>query len=151
MVCHRTERISVTSGPPWTLPLEGRRCAMHRASFVVVMGLMGCATTGRPPVDSTAPDAPATVTRTVTRTASTVKKNEIVVIGKGWERLLPGEVSISPAQQGTEFVIHNKHVFRCTKVTPPPRDPEKSEYCRDVTIGQGRNPDMGQTHRAGVY
>src|SRR5256885_6605564 len=102
---------------------------MRGAAFVVVVGVLGCATGGRP----TALAAPA----------APVKK-EVVVMGHGPPGPPPGEISIAPKDQGTDLMVAGRHLFRCTKMNPPPRDPENSRYCRDVTNGDSRNPDPGR-------
>ncbi|HEY8209111.1 MAG TPA: hypothetical protein VIG99_16585 [Myxococcaceae bacterium] len=116
---------------------------MRGARLVVVMGFLGCAT-GGPPGGSAAPTAPAAAKAP----APAPQKNEVVVIGRGPQKVLPGEISIAPKDQGTDFVMHNRQLYRCTKLNPPPRDPENSQYCRAVHNGDSRNPDPGRQERS---
>jgi hypothetical protein len=118
---------------------------MRGASFLVVMGFLGCATGGQP-AGSTAP----AVKTAAPATTPASQKNEVVVIGRGPQKVLPGEVSIAPKDQGTDFIMHNRQLYRCTKLNPPPRDPEKSQYCRAVHNGDSRAPDPGRLERSGT-
>lgn len=118
---------------------------MRGTAFFVVLGILGCATTGGQPA---APATPA-VTRAEAKPPP-AQKREVVVIGRGPPGLLPGEISIAPKDQGTDFVMYHRQVFRCTKLKPPPRDPENSQYCRAVQSGDSRNPDPGRLERSQV-
>ena len=102
---------------------------MRGAAFVVVMGVVGCATVGGPPAPAKAAAA----------------KNEVVVIGKGPEPM-PG---MRPQDEGTDYIVYMRQTYRCTRKRPSAKNPiEDSEHCRNISNNESRNPDPGRVERS---
>jgi len=118
---------------------------MHRASFVVLAGMLGAGCAALAPVPPPAPGTPV----------YDIRKNEIVVTGKG-PAPMPG---IKPQDEGTEFVHFHGQNYRCTRVkgaggsslaSPISENPRGFANCRNLSRNESRVPDPGKEGRAGT-
>jgi len=106
---------------------------MRGAAFLVSACVLGCATAGRTTPPAAAPAAPPALT-----------KDEIAVYGLGPEPM-PG---MKPQDEGTEFVVVDRHTLRCTRTKHTALNPTGMVNCRDITRGESRDPDPGRVIRA---
>jgi len=106
---------------------------MRPATTMILVGALGlgCATLAPVP-----PPAPGTK-------KYDLKKNEIVVIGKGPEPM-PG---MKPQDEGTELIVLHGETYRCTRVKRTGRNPQGLASCRNLTRNESRDPDPGRVAR----
>lgn len=70
-------------------------------------------------------------------------------MGRGAPTPPPGEISIAPKDQGSDFgAIGRSGAIRCTKTDS--KDPDDRIYCRNLGSGDSRNPDPGRLERSKV-
>ncbi|HZN93355.1 MAG TPA: hypothetical protein VFB81_11660 [Myxococcales bacterium] len=106
---------------------------MNRVTTMILVGALGLGCAAIAPVP---PPAPGTKQHDL-------KKNEIVVIGKG-PIPMPG---MKPQDEGTEFVVVGRETLRCTRVAKSVRNPKGIANCRNLTRNESRNPDPGRVAR----
>ncbi|HZN93356.1 MAG TPA: hypothetical protein VFB81_11665 [Myxococcales bacterium] len=118
---------------------------MHRASFVVLAGMLGTGCATLAPVPPPAPGTPV----------YDLSKNEVVVTGKAPAKM-PG---IKPEDEGTEFIVFHGKTYRCTRVgkaggsslaSPISENPRGFANCRSLSQNESRVPDPGKETRAGT-